>query len=233
VALIPAVRRELVALCHSDEIKGSPFFNIFANVVLRPFSREEVDELLESYTRDGELAFAPGEKDFIWKLGGGYPIFVQMAGHYHMEGRLQGLTSDALANFTVSNFEQQSEVHYAYPWSHCSESEKISLITLLTLAVQKPSKKNIANLENLSGLRARTPQDIAALGKRGLVGERDGVYCIFSPSFQRWIQKEILAAPGEEETETNAETWLKGGGHEDVKNAKSLLPRFKKQYWPI
>jgi hypothetical protein len=65
------------------------------------------------------------------------------------------------------------------------------------------------------------------------VVERDGNYFIFSPFFQRWIQKEILAAPGEEESENNAETWLKGGGHEDVKNAKSLLPRFKKQYWPL
>lgn len=233
VALLPSTRRELVDLCHSDKIKGSPFFNIFANVVLRPFSRAEVDELLDSYTHDGELAFAPKEKDFIWELDGGYPMFVQMAGHYHMEGRLQGLTSEALTNFTVSNFEQQVEAHYSYLWSHCSESEKISLIILLTLAVQKPSKKTIANLENLSGLRARTPQDIAVLGKRGLVGERNGIYFIFSSSFQRWIQKEILAAPGEEESETNAETWLKGGGHEDVKNAKSLLPRFKKQYWPI
>ena len=53
VALIPATRRELVDLCHSDEIKGSPFFNIFANVVLRPFNRAEVDELLDGYTKTG------------------------------------------------------------------------------------------------------------------------------------------------------------------------------------
>jgi AAA+ ATPase superfamily predicted ATPase len=233
VALIPSTRRELVDLCHSDEIKGSPFFNIFANVVLRPFSREEVDELLENYTREGELAFAPKEKNFIWELGGGYPMFVQMAGHYHMEGRLQGLTSEALAKFTVSNFQQQADAHYTYLWSHCTESEKISLLILLTLAIQKPSKKTLANVENLSSLRARAPQDVVTLGKRGMVVERDGNYFIFSPFFQRWIQKEILAAPGEEESENNAETWLKGGGHEDVKNAKSLLPRFKKQYWPL
>ena len=37
--LVTSTRRELVDLCHSDEIKGSPFFNIFANVVLRPFGR--------------------------------------------------------------------------------------------------------------------------------------------------------------------------------------------------
>jgi len=233
VALVPSTRRELVDLCHSDEIKGSPFFNIFANVVLRPFNRAEADEMLESYTRDGELAFAPKEKDFIWELGGGYPIFVQMAGHYHLEGRLQGLTGEALANYTISNFEAQADAHYTYLWSHCTESEKISLLILLTLAMQKPSKKTVANAENLSQLRARTPQDLAVLVRRGLVGERDGTYVIFSPSFQRWIRNEILAAPGEEQSETTAESWLKGGGHEEVRNAKTVLPRFKQKYWPL
>jgi AAA+ ATPase superfamily predicted ATPase len=38
LSLVPATRRELVDLCHSEEIKGSPFFNIFATVVLRPFT---------------------------------------------------------------------------------------------------------------------------------------------------------------------------------------------------
>ena len=47
VALLPATRRELVDLCHSDEIKGSPFFNIFANVVLRPFPMKEAASLVD------------------------------------------------------------------------------------------------------------------------------------------------------------------------------------------
>ena len=50
--LVTATRRELVDLCHSDEIKGSPFFNIFANVVLRPLSRDEVHEMLEGYLKE-------------------------------------------------------------------------------------------------------------------------------------------------------------------------------------
>ncbi|MBI9051833.1 MAG: AAA-like domain-containing protein [Anaerolineaceae bacterium] len=45
--LLTATRRELVDLCHSEELKGSPFFNIFANIVLRPFSRAEVLEMLD------------------------------------------------------------------------------------------------------------------------------------------------------------------------------------------
>lgn len=233
VALVPATRRELVDLCHSDEIKGSPFFNIFANVVLRPFSRPEVDDLLDGYTKEDEYALSSQEKDFIWELGGGYPIFVQMAGHYLLEGRAQGLSGEALTKFAVTNFDQQADAHYTYLWSHCSESEKITLLILLTLGMQKPSKKTIPNRENLSRLRARAPQDLVALGKRGMIVEGDGIYSLFSPSLERWIRQEIVAAPGEEETQTTAEEWLKSGKRDDLKEVKGVLPKFKKKYWPI
>jgi hypothetical protein len=39
--------------------------------------------------------------------------------------------------------------------------------------------------------------------------------------------------PGEEETEQNAEEWLKSGGGENIKNARGVLPGIKKKYWHI
>lgn len=233
VALLPATRRELVDLCHSEEIKGSPFFNIFANVVLRPFSRDEVNTMLYAYARSAEAEFTPEEADFIWATAGGYPIFVQMAGYYWMEGRAQGLEDKALTQFTVSNFVQQAQSHYTYLWSHCSENEKISLMILLTLSKEKQTKKTIANLDNLSKLRARLPQDLTALGKRGLITETNGIFQIFSPSFSTWIQEEIIAAPGEEESQKTADEWLNSGGQKEVKEARAVLPRIKKKYWPV
>ncbi len=233
LALIPATRRELVDLCHSDEIKGSPFFNIFANVVLRPFNRREVDELLTGYTETVEFGFTPEEKDFIWNLGGGHPFFVQMAGHYLVEGQAQSLSGEALTKFAVINFDQQADAHYSYLWSHCSESEKITLLTILTLGLQKPSKKTVPSLENLAHLRPRAAQDIVSLSKRGLLEEREGAYALFSSSFVRWIRQEITAAPGEEESQQSADEWLKSGGQKNLKEAKSVLPKFKKKYWSL
>lgn len=233
VALLPATRRELVDLCHSEEIKGSPFFNIFANVVLRPFNRSEVDIMLQSYTQTAEAEFTAEEMDFIWATAGGYPIFIQMAGHYLMEGKSQGFVDEALTQFTASNFAQQAEAHYSYLWSRCSENEKIALMILLTLAKEKQTKKTIASLDNLSKLRARIPQDLVALGKRGLITEVNGIFQIFSPSFLTWIQSEIIAAPEEEESQKTADEWLSSGGQKDVKEARAVLPRIKKKYWPI
>jgi hypothetical protein len=233
VALIPSTRRELVDLCYSDEIKGSPFFNIFANVVLRPFIRPEVDELLEGYSTQGEAPLTPGERDLIWSLGGGYPFFVQMAGYYFIEGKAQGLSGETLEKYVANNYDQQADAHYTYLWSHCSESEKITLLTILTLGLQKPSKKTITNLENLVRIRARTPQDLVALGKRGMIEERESIYTLFSASLARWIQREIVAPPGEEENQQKAEEWLASGGRDNLKETKGILPKFKKKYWPI
>jgi AAA+ ATPase superfamily predicted ATPase len=233
VALIPATRRELVDLCHSDEIKGSPFFNIFANVVLRPFSRNEVDEMLEHYTKESDVAFTPQEKDFIWETGGGYPIFAQMAGHYLVEGRYQGLTTEALLKYTTSSFEEQADAHYTYLWSRCTENEKITLLIVITLGREKKSRKTIVNMENLSKLRPRAPQDVALLAKRGLISEVDGMFQIFSPSFERWVQREIIAAPGEGESQKTADEWLVTGGQTEVKEAREVLPQIKKKYWPL
>jgi hypothetical protein len=233
VALLPATRRELVDLCYSDEIKGSPFFNIFANVVLRPFSPLEVEELINGYLGKENISLLPEEKEIITDLGGGYPFFVQMAGHYLVEGKSQSLDPGPLRTFVRSSFDQQADAHYNYLWSHCSESEKITLLVVLTLGLQKSSKKTIPDLENISRLHARASQDLVGLGKRGLIEEKVGLYSLFSQSYGRWIRHEILAAPGEEESKTSAEDWIKGAGHKNPKETKDVLPRFKKKYWPI
>jgi hypothetical protein len=233
VALVPSTRRELVDLCHSEEIKGSPFFNIFANVVLRPFKLEEAESLLIKYTQNNEYPIGEAEKKLILNLAGGYPIFVQMAGHYLMEGKTQGLGGDTLQKFVVENFDQQADSHYSYLWSHCSESEKIMLLILLTLGIQNKPKKTVPNIENLTRFRPRAPQDISALMKRGLLEEQDGVYSLFSYSLGRWIRQEIMVAPGEEESPQSADGWLKSGGQEELKEARGVLPKFKKKYWPM
>lgn len=233
LTLIPATRRELVDLCHSNEIKGSPFFNIFANIVLRPFERSEVDELLEAYSLDSPYTIAPDERDFVWRMAGGYPIFVQMAGYYLVEGKEQGLSGESLTRFVTASFDQQADAHYTYLWGRCSENEKITLLTLLTLGLQKSGKKTIPSAENLRRIRPRALQDLEAMSKRGLVEEDEGLYRLFSESFGRWIQHEIAAEPDQKETTVTAAEWLAAGGRQDLQETKGVLPRFKKKYWGL
>ena len=233
VSLIPATRRELVDLCHSDEIKGSPFFNIFANVVLRPFAREDAHRLIEGSLAEAGTDLPTEQREFVQKLGGGHPFFLQMAGYYLVEGKAQGLTGEALAAFLEAEFSQQADPHFTYCWSHSSESEKVTLLTILALSQAKPSKQNISSLENIARLHSRAKLDTVSLIKRGLLEETEGVFALFSPSFGRWIGREVTAGPGEEEPTADVEAWLAEGGLERLQPVKGALPKFKKKYWPI
>lgn len=233
LALVPATRRELVDLCHSDEIRGSPFFNIFANVVLRPFTQAEVEGILKKYLLETDLAFSTEEKQIVTELAGGHPFFVQMAGYYLVEGKTQGLSADVLLVQVTSDFDQQASSHYNYYWSHCSESEKITLLAILTLGMQKPSRKTTPNLGNLGRLHTRAHLDVPMLFRRGLVVEVDGVYKLLSNSLERWIAREITSTPDKQESQESVEEWLARGGRDNLIPMKGVLPKFKKKYWPI
>jgi hypothetical protein len=232
--LVTGTRRELVDLCHSDEIKGSPFFNIFVNLVLRPFSREDVFELLEGYLADVAVTLSDLEMEAVFRLSGGYPFFVQMACHYLLEAKWKQLEGDAIIAKVVRKFDQQAEPHFRYFWSHCSESEKITLLSIITLNRQK-GKKTLATVENLAKAHSRAYLDVPELTKRGMLLEdrQNDTYILFSPSFESWITREITAVSGEEETQASVQGWIRAGGRDDLQAISGVLPKFKKKYWPV
>jgi AAA+ ATPase superfamily predicted ATPase len=259
--LVTATRRELVDLCHSEELKGSPFFNIFANVVLRPFHKEEVLAMAAAYLDEIELPFTPQDHEEIYRLAGGYPFFVQIAGYYLVEAQASGLSGEkALSKMArqkmAEQYQQQADPHYSYMWSHCSESEKIALLAALSLGRQNPAVKNTASgkhsfkkslptLENLVKIYPHAQIDVPELLKRGLLYE-DPVaapywagmetrptYRLLSESLERWIGQEIAAGEGSQESPESVESWLQSGGKEVVEPVKGALPRFKKKYWPL
>jgi hypothetical protein len=233
LALVPATRRGLVELCHSEEIKGSPFFNIFANVVLPPLADPDVYELFDHYTGGSAFAFSQEEVELCLHLGGGYPFFLQMVGYYLVDGKQQGLEGEALRGQVITCFDAEAASHYQYFWSHCSESEKITLLVILALSQQNGGRKTPPKLENIVKLHAQAQLDISCLLDRGLLHEREGEYRLLSPSLERWIAREISATPQTEEDAESVEEWLRAGGRERLQPVKGALPKFKKQYWPI
>ena len=156
-----------------------------------------------------------------------------MAGYYLVEGKAQGLAGEPLTAFLEAQFAEQADPHFTYSWSHSSESEKITLLTILGLSQSKPSKKSIASLENLSRMHNRAKLDLISLAKRGLLEETEGVFGLFSPSFGRWISREVTAGPGEEEPTADVEAWMAEGGLERLQPVRGTLPKFKKRYWPL
>ena len=243
--LITATRRELIDLCHSEEIKGSPFFNIFANIVLRLFKREEVDELLDHYTRESGVIISPNEHELAWDLGGGHPLFTQMAGYYLFDGIQQGKRSEAsgqgipsekLEKWVTAQFEQQAQPHFSYLWGRCTESEKITLLATIMLCHTKSAKKEPPFMVRLVKLYPRAAMDAEHLIKRGLLREQNGdsgCYALLSSSLEGWIMREMAAGPDEEASQVNVTEWLQSGRITLDEPEKGLMAKVKKQYWPL
>lgn len=234
--LVTATRRELIDLCHSEEIKGSPFFNIFANIVLRLFKQAEVNELLESYTHASGVTFSSREHDLAWRLGGGHPLFTQIAGYYLFDGLQQALPSDKLDKWVTVQFEQQAAPHFSYLWGRCTESEKITLISTIMLCRSKPGKKDLPFMERLVKLYPRAAMDAEHLIKRGLLREQNGdsgCYALLSSSLEGWILREMAAGPDEEASQVSVTEWLQSGRMSLDEPEKGLMTKVKKQYWPL
>jgi len=235
LVLVTATRRELVDLCHSEEIKGSPFFNIFASVVLRPFQTQEAAELVDAYALGANLALSSRDKATILTLGGGYPFFVQMAGYHLVEAQAIGLPDTETYKEAITCFEEQAAPHFSYLWSHCTESEQVTLLSTISLNRRKPSKKTIPTIENLNRIHPRAWLDVSSLTRRGMLLEDSiqGTYKLFSPSLESWIIREIAAASGEEESQETVAAWLGAQDADLLEPVKGVLPKFKKKYWPI
>jgi hypothetical protein len=233
--LITSTRRELVDLCHSEEIKGSPFFNIFASVFLRPLNRQEAMALIEGYLNTTDLSVSLDEKELVITLGGGNPFFIQMAGYYLVEANSESLSGTALTKYVASAFDEQADPHFSYLWSHCSESQKIILLAAISLNRQKASRKSVPTIENLTRIHPRAPLDAPELVKRGMLLKREGTesYHLFSPSLERWIGREIAATPEEEEAPDSVQAWVNQSGHSIGAPVQGALPKFKRKYWPV
>src|SRR2546421_1443049 len=78
LALITSSRRDLVDLCHSDAIRSSPFFNIFANINVRLFTNNEARHLIASSLSGTEVSFSEAELEIIFRIAGYHPYFLQI-----------------------------------------------------------------------------------------------------------------------------------------------------------
>ena len=78
VAYVTSSRDELQLMCHNKDISDSPFFNIFSNLPLRPFNREEAMQLITVPSKSEWIPLEPYAGNII-ELAGFFPFYLQIA----------------------------------------------------------------------------------------------------------------------------------------------------------
>ena len=234
LSLITATREPLVDLCHSEAIQGSPFFNIFASVVLRPLTPEEAHALVIGVLAESDLNFSEADQEKISEIADGHPIFIQMAGYYLFEGYQQGLSGESLHKHLLENFLLQAKPHFSYQWGHSDKNEKISLLTLLALTSEK---KKAPTQKELTKAYPQAGYVLPDLLRRGLVLESDDEHFrLFSPLFGQWLIAEMSAERGKEHNDEAVSKWIeeRGGINRNaLEKLGASLPRFKQEYWSL
>lgn len=78
-SLIVATSESLVDLCRPIKFKASPFYTFFAFVFLKPFTREEAEELIDRALEGTAIDFSEEDRDFVFKVSKGHPYWLQNA----------------------------------------------------------------------------------------------------------------------------------------------------------
>jgi DNA-binding CsgD family transcriptional regulator len=200
LALITSSRRELIELTHSNEIRSSPFFNIFASISVRLFTDDEARLLIANALDGNDIAFDEREIAALLDMAGNSPFFLQAACHFLYEAYAQEFAPDAREKFWRAEFRRQAAPHLAEYWRHSDVKEKIVLAALALLEQPHSPAARAWDAQPLRALCARSERVLAHLDKRGLVRRRDAQYAPFSALFGEWI---VNALP-EQTLETEA-----------------------------
>jgi hypothetical protein len=215
LALITSSRRELIDLSHSDEVRCSPFFNIFANINLRLFTQEEAEALISKSLQGTGVDFTSKEETTLFQISGHHPFFLQAACHFLFEAHVKGLTGARRQRFWHKEFEEEATPHFMQYWGNSDEGEKILLTVLTLLEQQGRAEDRRFGVDELTKLYTRSEVTLIGLDKRGLLLSQDDQYRLFSTLFSRWVIREMTDTAGDEQT---FEEWLS--------SSKPALDRF-------
>lgn len=173
VAYVTSSHEDLQKMCHDKHISDSPFFNIFSNLLLRPFSREEAVELTVSPSaREG----VPLERhaDGILEMAGLFPLFLQIACSAAFEALIHDPEGELDWPRVREVFMEEAKPHYRSIWDH----------------LDQPSKESLASLASGKAISNKYGYIKEELVRRGYIMESDGRASLCSMSFKDFVAEQ-------------------------------------------
>ncbi len=233
IAAVTTTRLELIALTHLGAIKSSPFFNIFANINLLPFSDGDFRLMISRSLSGTDVQFSEAELEQVLDLAGLHPYFLQAACSMLWESHRRNLDEAARSSLLVEQFHTEALPRFAGYWDHSDDYQKIVLTTAALLEQTRKPMREFSTGEFRRVFPGGEPA-VERLEKRGLLASRGGRYRLFSSLLGPWILQQIRAEPSEEKAyhewlATNAGlveriTGERGGPLRDI------LPKIRPRY---
>jgi hypothetical protein len=112
--LFTATRERLDELCR-DIVKDRPeceFYHSLAFQFLPLFTKSDIDALFKQVRKESDFAFDTADREFLYRITGGYPALLQVAGYLLFEARRHAPVSRETYKEIMEDFER--EVHNVY-----------------------------------------------------------------------------------------------------------------------
>jgi predicted Ser/Thr protein kinase len=223
LALITSSRQELVDLCHSDEVRTSPFFNIFANINLRGMLPVEVDQMIDHLLSGTRVTFSDQDKRAITEISGYHPFFTQVAAHFMWDAYHDRIDEGQRAAYMRRHFDSESDPHFSDYCQHSTENERIVLTALALRGVLGRRGDISCEVDQIRQAFGRLDLVAGQLEKRSLVIRDDGSMALFSPAFEDWVVEEVFDLVGT--ADHDFQNWLGQQSARFKPEVREILPR--------
>jgi serine/threonine protein kinase len=170
VAYVTSSCDELQHMCHNKDISDSPFFNIFSNLPLRPFTPAAARELITAPSATEGVPLEP-YADELLEMAGLFPLYLQIACSCLFENLLEAGEGDPDWSRVTRMFYDEALPHFEFVWERMDDTERENLLRFAE--GRKISRKYEFVNENLL--------------RRGYLREREGGRRLFSESFRKFI----------------------------------------------
>lgn len=110
---------------------GSPFFNHFTEVNLKPFDIKDVAILLDTALNGSDIKFDRTDRNFIVWISGRHPYRIQVAGAALFEAIEEGLQGEKRYAQAAEWFYERTNDHFSTLWRrYLNEAEQTVLVIL-------------------------------------------------------------------------------------------------------
>jgi tRNA A-37 threonylcarbamoyl transferase component Bud32 len=119
---------------------GSPFFDHFAEISLKPFTQEAVAGLLTNALAHTDFNFSPEDYEFITWLCGGNPYRIQAAAASLFDATADGLSEiDRYAEAADGFYDSVADAHFSDLWNYLGDFTRAVMVMLALVELSNAS----------------------------------------------------------------------------------------------
>lgn len=189
---------------------GSPLFNNYVEVRLRPLARREVDHLLDFLLTGTAVAFSRQDREFVVRVSGRHPFLVQLAAAALFDEKCERKDPDAVYTRAGQRIHEQSRAYFDDLWRHLDPRSQVALVTLALADAGRTQDGREFDVDNLDNVQRYLPE-LKRLADMGLADQTDGPgtelpWRIGAQAFVPWLIEDVI--PGTRDS-LDFNVWLR------------------------